>query len=184
MSRIGNRILSIPSGVTVTVSKSNEVAVKGPLGELSRQFDMAMKITVENDTIKVERPNELKRNKMLHGTTNALIGTMIEGVSNGYKKTLIIEGVGSRASVQGRKVIFELGYSHPIEYDMPEGINVEVEKNTTVHISGIDKEKVGLEAAKIRKFRKPTVYLSGKTKQGRGIRYADERIKYKVGKKA
>lgn len=184
MSRIGNRILKIPQGVTVTASKSNEVSVKGPLGQLSKKFDMAMKITVENDEIKVERPNDLKRNKMLHGTTNALIAVMIEGVVNGYKKTLIIEGVGARASINGATVVFDIGYSHPIEYNPPEGIKIEVEKNTTVHVQGIDKELVGLEAAKIRKFRKPTVYVSGKTRQGRGIRYADEIIKTKVGKKA
>ncbi len=184
MSRIGKRELTIPAGVTVTVASDNTATVKGPLGTMSRQFDPAMKITIENNTVTVARPNDLKRMKMIHGTTNAHLNNMIQGVVKPFEKTLIIEGVGCRANLKGETVVFDLGYSHPIEYTPPQGIKVVIEGNTTVKVSGMDKELVGQEAAHIRKMRKPIPYVSNKTKAGRGIKYADEVIRKKVGKKA
>ncbi len=184
MSRIGKRILAIPAGVTVTVAADNTATVKGPLGTMVKQFDPAMKITIENNTVTVSRPNDLKRMKMLHGTTNALLNNMITGVVKAFQRSLIIEGVGCRANLKGTTVVFDLGYSHPIEYNPPEGIKVTIEGNTTVIVSGIDKELVGHEAAHIRQMRKPIPYISNKTKAGRGIKYSDEVIRKKVGKKA
>lgn len=184
MSRIGKRILTIPAGVTVSVANDNTATVKGPLGTLVRQFDPAMKITVENNTVTIVRPNDLKRMKMVHGTTNAHLNNMINGVSKNFEKVLIIEGVGCRANLKGETVVFDLGYSHPVEYNPPQGIKITIEGNTTVKVAGIDKELVGQEAAHIRSFRKPIPYVSNKTKAGRGIKYADEVIRKKVGKKA
>ena len=177
MSRIGNRRISIPEGVTVTV-ENNVVTVKGPKGELSDTFNKDIIISVEDGAVVVNRPNDLKTIKSLHGTTNALIKNMIIGVSEGYKKELEIVGVGYRFGVQGKKLVVNAGFSHPVNVDVPEYLKVEQVSTTEVAISGIDKQKVSEFAANIRKLRKPEPY------KGKGIRYKGEHIRRKEGKKA
>ena len=177
MSRIGNRKLSIPEGVTVTVL-DNVVTVKGPKGELTNTFNSDIKINVEDNCVVVTRPNDIKTIKSLHGTTNALIKNMIIGVSEGYKKELEIVGVGYRFGVQGKKLVVNAGFSHPVNVDVPEYLKVEQVSTTEVAISGIDKQKVSEFAANIRKLRKPEPY------KGKGIRYKGEHIRRKEGKKA
>ena len=177
MSRIGNRRLVIPEGVTVTV-EGNVVTVKGPKGELSETFSKDIVINVEEGNVIVSRPNDLKTIKSLHGTTNALIKNMIIGVSEEYKKELEIVGVGYRFSVQGKKLNVNAGFSHPVEVNVPEYLKVEQVSTTEVAISGIDKQKVSEFAANIRKLRKPEPY------KGKGIRYKGEHIRRKEGKKA
>ncbi len=187
MSRIGRTPVVIPAGVTVDIKDGNVVTVKGGKGTLTRQFVPEMKIytqevekeieekTVKVNEIVVERPNDLKREKSLHGLTRSLLQNMVTGVSDGYKKTLEINGVGYRAAKQGKKLTLNLGYSHPIEMDDPEGIETAVDGNKIV-VSGIDKEKVGQYAAQIREKRPPEPY------KGKGIKYDDEIIRRKVGK--
>lgn len=175
MSRIGKRILDVPDGVTVDI-ENNVVTVKGPKGEMTRAFDRDMKIKLEDNTINVERPSESKKHRSLHGTTNSLIGNMIEGVTNGYQKTLQLVGVGYRANKQGQKLVLNVGYSHPVEIEAEEGINIDVPENTRVLVSGIDKERVGAVAANIRSVRSPEPY------KGKGIRYENERVLRKEGK--
>ena len=177
MSRIGNRIISIPEGVTVTV-ESNTITVKGPKGELSYTFNKDITVTVKDNSIEVTRPNDLKLVKSLHGTTNALIKNMIIGVSEGYKKELEIVGVGYRFQVQGNKINVNAGFSHPVEVIVPDDLKVEQVNTTEIAISGIDKQKVSEFAANIRKLRKPEPY------KGKGIRYKGEHIRRKEGKKA
>ena len=177
MSRIGNRKIVIPEGVTVTV-EGNIVTVKGPKGELSDVFNKDIIINVEEGNVIVSRPNDLKTIKSLHGTTNALIKNMIIGVSEGYKKELEIVGVGYRFSVQGNKLNVNAGFSHPVEIIVPEYLKVEQVSTTEIAISGIDKQKVSEFAANIRKLRKPEPY------KGKGIRYKGEHIRRKEGKKA
>lgn len=176
MSRIGLKPIEIPSGVEVKVNDNNLVEVKGPKGSLSEQFDPKMDIKIEGNVITVNRPNELKKYRSLHGLTRTLIANMIEGVTNGYSKKLEIVGTGYRAQKQGKKLVLNLGYSHPVEMEDPEGIEVEVPAQTQIIVKGIDKQLVGNYAAKIRDLRKPEPY------KGKGIKYADEVVRRKVGK--
>ena len=175
MSRIGKRIITIPEGVTVT-EENNEVIVKGPKGELKQVMLKDITMKQENNEITLERKNEAA--KAMHGTMNALISNMIVGVTKGYEKALEIIGVGYRFNVQGKKLVINAGYSHPVEMSIPEGLSVEAKSNTEITVSGIDKVLVGEFAANIRKVRKPEPY------KGKGIRYKDEYIIRKEGKKA
>ena len=175
MSRIGRMPIAIPAGVTVEVAENNQVTVKGPKGTLSRVLPSEMEIKVEGAEITVSRPNDLKKMKSLHGLTRTLINNMVVGVTTGYEKTLEVNGVGYRASKAGKKLTLNLGYSHPVEMEDPEGIESTVDGNKII-IKGIDKEKVGQYAANIRDKRRPEPY------KGKGIKYADEVIRRKVGK--
>ncbi len=177
MSRIGNRELKIPAGVTVTVEE-NLVKVSGSKGTLEFVKNSDIKVTVEGDIVKVERLNEQKKTREMHGTTNALIANMIKGVSDGYQKGLEIIGVGYNFNLKGNTLVVKAGYSHVVEVSIPEGITVEAVSNTEITVKGIDKKKVGDFAAKIREIRKPEPY------KGKGIRYKDEYIRRKEGKKA
>ena len=175
MSRIGRMPVAIPAGVTVSVADGNVVTVKGPKGTLVRTFVPELTIEVKDNEIIVTRPNDLKREKSLHGLTRTLIHNMVEGVTNGFSKTLEVNGVGYRAAKSGKKLTLNLGYSHPIEMDDPEGIETKVDGNKII-VSGISKEKVGQYAAEIREKRKPEPY------KGKGIKYETEVIRRKVGK--
>ena len=175
MSRIGKMPIAIPAGVTVEVAENNKVTVKGPKGTLERVMVPDMEIKVEGAEVVVSRPDDSKRNKSFHGLTRTLINNMIIGVTNGYEKVLEINGVGYRAAKQGNKLNLALGYSHPVEMIDPEGITTTVDGNK-ITVSGIDKEKVGQYAAEIREKRSPEPY------KGKGIKYADETIRRKVGK--
>ncbi|HEU5139013.1 MAG TPA: 50S ribosomal protein L6 [Bacillales bacterium] len=175
MSRIGKRALQVPDDVTVNIN-NNVVSVKGPKGEMTREFDPDMKVNMEENVITVERPTESKRHRSLHGTTNSLIGNMIEGVTSGYQKGLQLVGVGYRANKQGDKLVLNVGYSHPVEIKAEEGIDIEVPENTRIIVKGIDKERVGAVAANIRSVRTPEPY------KGKGIRYENERVLRKEGK--
>ena len=175
MSRIGKMPITIPAGVTVDIKDGNVVTVKGPKGELTRALADNMGIEINDNVITITRPNDLKRNKALHGLTRSLLNNMVTGVSAGYEKTLEINGVGYRAQKQGKKLILNLGYSHPIEMEDPEGLESTVEGNKIV-IKGISKEAVGQYAANIRSKRAPEPY------KGKGIKYSDEVIRRKVGK--
>ena len=176
MSRIGKQPIAIPAGVTVDLKEANLLTVKGPKGTLTRKLVTNVTITVEGDQITVTRPNDLKQNRALHGLTRTLIFNMVEGVTNGYSKTLEINGVGYRAAKSGKKLNLTLGYSHPIDMEDPEGITTTVEGNNKIIVAGIDKELVGQYAATIRTKRPPEPY------KGKGIKYADERIRRKAGK--
>ena len=178
MSRIGNKAILVPAGVTVSVAEGNLVTVKGPKGELSFQFNSELEISVSATECVVKRPNDSKEMKTIHGTTRALLNNMVIGVSNGFKKTLEINGVGYRAAMQGTKLVVSAGYSHNVEMQVPAGLKVELPKNTTVVISGIDKQLVGQFAAEIREIRKPEPY------KGKGIKYDYETIRRKEGKTA
>lgn len=175
MSRIGKQPIAVPAGVTVTISESNEVVVKGPKGTLTQSFDSAMNIALEENNVVVTRPNDLKRNRALHGLTRTLIANMIEGVTNGFTKVLEINGVGYRAQKQGKKLVLSLGYSHPVEMEDPEGLTTAVDGNK-ITVTGIDKAAVGQFAAEIRDKRRPEPY------KGKGIKYIDEVIRRKEGK--
>ena len=175
MSRIGNRIITIPEGVTVT-EENNIVTVKGPKGELKQEMLKDISMKQEGNEIRLERANE--NAKAMHGTMNALINNMIIGVTKGYQKGLEIVGVGYRFNVQGKKLVINAGYSHPVNMEVPEGITVESVSNTEITVKGIDKVLVGEFAANIRKVRQPEPY------KGKGIRYKDEHIRRKEGKKA
>ena len=175
MSRIGKQPIAVPAGVTVTISADNEVVVKGSKGTLTQSFDTAMNIALEENNVVVTRPNDLKRNRALHGLTRTLIANMIEGVTNGFTKVLEINGVGYRAQKQGKKLVLSLGYSHPVEMEDPEGLTSAVDGNK-ITVSGIDKAAVGQYAAEIRDKRKPEPY------KGKGIKYIDEVIRRKEGK--
>ena len=176
MSRIGRMPIAIPAGVTVEVAENNKVTVKGPKGTLERVMVPEMEIKVEDGVITVNRPNDLKRMKSFHGLTRTLLNNMITGVTNGYEKVLEINGVGYRAQKQGKKLVLSLGYSHPVEMEDPEGIETVLEGQNKITVKGIDKEKVGQYAAEIRDKRRPEPY------KGKGIKYADETIRRKVGK--
>jgi len=176
MSRIGRMPIAIPAGVTVEIAENNKVTVKGPKGTLERVLAPEMEIKVEGAEIVVSRPNDLKRMKSLHGLTRTLINNMVIGVTAGYQKVLEINGVGYRAAKQGKTLTLSLGYSHPVEMVDPEGIETTVENQTKITVKGIDKEKVGQFAAEIRGKRGPEPY------KGKGIKYADEVIRRKVGK--
>jgi large subunit ribosomal protein L6 len=178
MSRVGKKVLEIPAGVTITVAEDNTVTVKGPKGELTRTFNADMKINIEENTLTVERPSDNKEHRSLHGTTRALLGNMVEGVTNGYTRNLELVGVGYRAAKQGTKLVLNVGYSHPVEIEAEAGIAIEVPANTKISISGIDKERVGALAANIRAVRAPEPY------KGKGIRYEGEVVRRKEGKTA
>lgn len=176
MSRIGRLPVEIPAGVEVTVAENNVVTVKGPKGTLTESLPVEMDIKVENNQVVVTRPNDLKKMKSLHGLTRSLIANMITGVSEGYEKKLEINGVGYRAQKKGKEITFNLGFSHPVVMTDPEGIETEMDGQNIIIVKGIDKEKVGQYAAEIRELRKPEPY------KGKGIKYADEVIRRKVGK--
>ncbi len=176
MSRIGRMPIAIPAGVTVEIAENNKVTVKGPKGTLERVLPVEMQIKKEGEEVIVTRPNDLKRMKSLHGLTRTLINNMVIGVTEGYQKVLEINGVGYRVQKQGNKLVFALGYSHPVEVEDPAGITTEVEGQNKITIKGIDKEKVGQFAAEIRDLRRPEPY------KGKGIKYANEVIRRKVGK--
>ena len=178
MSRIGKKPISLPNDVEVTVEAGNAITVKGPKGTLTSSFNTELTITIENGQLEVERPSETKFHRSIHGTTRALINNMIVGVTEGFKKQLKMVGVGYRASIQGNKLVILAGYSHPVEMEVPEGLTVEVPKNTDIIISGIDKQLVGEFSANIRGVRPPEPYL------GKGIRYVDEHVRRKEGKTA
>ena len=175
MSRIGRMPISVPDGVTVDVKEGNVVTVKGPKGTLERTFAPEMILEQKDGEITVSRPNDLKRNKSLHGLTRTLLHNMIVGVHEGYTKVLEVNGVGYRAAKQGKKLVLNLGYSHPVEMEDPDGIETAVDGNK-ISVTGISKEKVGQYAAEIRGKRPPEPY------KGKGIKYADEVIRRKVGK--
>ena len=175
MSRIGRLPIDVPAGVEIKIEENNKVTVKGPKGQLVKELPVEMTIKNENNQLIVERPNDLKRMKALHGLTRSLLNNMVVGVTEGYTKTLEINGVGYRAAKQGKKLTLSLGYSHPVEMEDPEGITTEVKDNQII-VSGISKEAVGQYAAVIRDKRPPEPY------KGKGIKYSDEVIRRKVGK--
>ncbi|MBR5348585.1 MAG: 50S ribosomal protein L6 [Lachnospiraceae bacterium] len=175
MSRIGRMPIAIPAGVTVSIAENNKVTVKGPKGTLERVLPAEMQIKQEGAEVVVSRPNDLKKMRSLHGLTRTLIANMVTGVTAGYEKTLEVNGVGYRAAKQGKKLVLSLGYSHPVEMIDPEGLESTVDGNKII-VKGIDKEKVGQYAAEIRTKRLPEPY------KGKGIKYADETIRRKVGK--
>ena len=176
MSRIRRMPIAIPAGVTVEIAENNKVTVKGPKGTLERVLPAEMEIKVEDGHVVVTRPNDLKKMKSLHGLTRTLIHNMVEGVEKGYEKVLEVNGVGYRAAKSGKTLTLNLGYSHPVEMTDPEGIEAVVEGQNKIIVKGIDKEKVGQYAAEIRDKRRPEPY------KGKGIKYADEVIRRKVGK--
>ena len=176
MSRIGRMPVASPAVVTVTIAENNFVTVKGPKGTLERELPVEMNIKEEDGHIVVTRPNDLKKMKSLHGLTRTLINNMIHGVTEGYEKVLEVNGVGYRAAKQGKKLVLSLGYSHPVEMEDPEGIETVLEGQNKITVKGISKEKVGQYAAEIRDKRRPEPY------KGKGIKYADEVIRRKVGK--
>ena len=178
MSRIGNKAITVPAGVEVTIGAGNEVTVKGPKGTLTRQFSSLMEIKQEDGIITVVRANEEKHTKQLHGTTRALLNNMIEGCNNYFTRSLEIVGIGFRAAVSGKKLTLNIGYSHPVEFEIEEGLTVECPSNTEIKVTGIDKQRVGEFAAVVRATRKPEPY------KGKGIRYKGEQVRRKEGKTA
>ena len=175
MSRIGRMPIAIPAGVTVDIAENNKVTVKGPKGTLERVLAPEMEVKVDGADVVVTRPNDLKRMKSLHGLTRTLINNMVIGVTEGYEKKLEVNGVGYKAAKQGKKLVLNLGFSHPVEMNDPDGIETVVDGNN-ITVKGIDKEKVGQFAAEIRDKRRPEPY------KGKGIKYVDETIRRKVGK--
>ncbi|CAG9610052.1 50S ribosomal protein L6 [Pseudoneobacillus rhizosphaerae] len=175
MSRIGKKPIELPTGVTLTNDNGN-VTVKGPKGELSRTFNPEITVAVEENVITVSRPSDAKEHRALHGTTRAVIANMVEGVSNGFVRNLELIGVGYRAQKQGNKLVLNVGYSHPVEFEAEPGLEIEVPSNTKITIRGTDKERVGALAANIRDVRPPEPY------KGKGIRYEGEFVRRKEGK--
>lgn len=176
MSRIGKLPINIPGGVTITVGDDNTVVVKGPKGVLSEKISPKMELSMEDGVLTVKRPNDLKENRALHGLSRTLINNMVVGVTTGYSKTLEIVGVGYRAQKQGNKLVLNLGYSHPVEFEEPQGITFDVPTPNKVVVSGINKQQVGQMAADIRIKRAPEPY------KGKGIRYEGEYVRRKEGK--
>jgi large subunit ribosomal protein L6 len=176
MSRIGKLPITIPKGVTIAIN-GNTVKVKGPKGELTRLFADGITVGQEGETLKVARASDEVNHKSLHGLSRTLLANMVEGVTKGYQKTLEINGVGYKAEIKGTKVVLSLGFSHPIEYQLPEGITAKVDKNLLI-LSGIDRQQLGAATAKIRSFRPPEPY------KGKGIKYVEETILRKAGKTA
>jgi large subunit ribosomal protein L6 len=176
MSRIGRLPIAVPAGVTVDIAENNKVTVKGPKGTLERVLPAEMTIKLEDGHVVLTRPYDLKKMKSLHGLTRTLINNMVIGVTEGYEKTLEVNGVGYRAQKQGKKLVLSLGYSHPVEMEDPADLEVVVDGQNKIIVKGIDKEKVGQYAAEIRAKRAPEPY------KGKGIKYADEVIRRKVGK--
>jgi large subunit ribosomal protein L6 len=177
MSRIGKKPIPVPEGVNVDVG-SGVVSVKGPKGELSQTVSRDMKIALDDGTLTVERPTDRGPHRALHGLTRSLIANMVEGVTNGYEKRLEIQGVGYRARLQGKALELSVGFSHPVAMPAPDGIEFEVPQQTEIVVRGIDKQLVGETAARIRRVRPPEPY------KGKGIRYAGEHVRRKVGKRA
>jgi large subunit ribosomal protein L6 len=177
MSRIGRKAIPVPDGVTVDLSPG-AVSVKGPKGELSQTVDRDMTIALDDGTLTVERPTDRGPHRALHGLTRSLLANMVEGVTDGYEKRLEIQGVGYRARLQGKALELSVGFSHPVAVQAPEGIEFEVPQQTEVVVRGIDKQLVGETAARIRRVRPPEPY------KGKGIRYAGEHVRRKVGKRA
>ena len=178
MSRIGNKLITLPEGVTIDVKEGNVVTVNGPKGTLTKQFCEKLTINVNDREVKITRPDDLKTTKQLHGTTRALLNGMVQGVHEGFKKELEIKGIGYRAQLVGKNVVLNVGYSHPITVEPLEGITLQVPSQTEIIVSGINKEAVGQMAAVIRSARKPEPY------SGQGVMYKGERVRRKVGKKA
>jgi large subunit ribosomal protein L6 len=184
MSRIGRQVISVPSGVTISVDeRTNVVTVKGPKGELKEQISRLLTVTQEDGKLSLDRPNNLRESRSQHGLARTLISNMVDGVTKGHAKILEIVGVGYRATVEGRNLLLSMGYSHPVRVEAPDGITFEVKADEktraqTVTVSGIDKQSVGQVAADVRKVRKPEPY------KGKGIRYRGEIIKLKAGKRA
>ncbi len=176
MSRIGRMPITVPAGVTVTIGDENVVTVKGPLGTLTQKFNENMQLSLDAGVLTVARPNDEPENRSVHGLTRALLENMVVGVSSGYSKTLQIVGVGYRCALQGKNLLLNLGYSHPITVDAPEGITFEVPDSNTIIVKGYDKQTVGQIAAVIRSKRKPEPY------HGKGVKYSDEVIRRKAGK--
>jgi large subunit ribosomal protein L6 len=177
MSRIGNKVLLVPSNVTITID-GNRVTVKGPKGELARVFSKDIIIKLEENKLTTERKNNVKEIKQLHGTTNSILKNMIEGVTKGFEKELEIIGVGYRFQTKGKSLVINAGFSHPVELKVPDGIEVEGISSTEIKIKGIDSVLVGEFAANVRKVKEPEPY------KGKGIKYKDEYIRRKEGKKA
>ncbi len=177
MSRIGNKPVAVPNGVTVSVG-DNLLVVKGPKGQLQQKIAQGITFDIQSDVVAVNRANDSKPFRANHGLMRALLNNMVIGVSKGFERKLEINGVGYKAAVQGNKAVFNLGFSHPIEVPFPEGVTIAVDKNTFVTVSGIDKEKVGQCAAEIRGFRPPDSY------KGKGVRYEGEYVPLKAGKSA
>ncbi|PLR84750.1 50S ribosomal protein L6 [Bacillus canaveralius] len=175
MSRVGKKPIDIPTGVTVTADNGT-VTVKGPKGDLTRSFNPEIEIKVEENVINISRPSDMKEHRALHGTTRAVIANMVEGVSKGFERNLELIGVGYRAQKQGKKLVLNVGYSHPVEIEPEEGIEIDVPANTKIIIKGTDKERVGALAANIRQVRPPEPY------KGKGIRYEGEYVRRKEGK--
>lgn len=175
MSRVGKRLIDIPSDVTVDI-KGNTITVKGPKGELENTFNEEMAYNLEESTLEVVRPSESKEHRTVHGTTRALINNMVEGVSKGFVKELELIGVGYRAQMQGKKLALSVGLSHPVEFEPAEDLTITVDGNTNIKIEGINKEEVGALASNIRKVRPPEPY------KGKGIRYKGENVRRKEGK--
>lgn len=175
MSRIGKKPIEIPAGVSIEL-KDNNITVKGPKGELSRKLHEEVIVKVEENQIVVERPSDNKLHRSLHGTTRSIVSNMVEGVTNGFQKNLELIGVGYRATKSGTKLVLNVGYSHPVEIEPEQGIEIEVPANTKVIVKGIDKERVGAIAANIRAVRSPEPY------KGKGIRYEGEYVRRKEGK--
>ncbi|RSK52244.1 50S ribosomal protein L6 [Bacillus canaveralius] len=175
MSRVGKKPIDIPTGVTVTADNGT-VTVKGPKGDLTRSFNPEIEIKIEENVINISRPSDMKEHRALHGTTRAVIANMVEGVSKGFERNLELIGVGYRAQKQGKKLVLNVGYSHPVEIEPEEGIEIDVPANTKIIIKGTDKERVGALAANIRQVRPPEPY------KGKGIRYEGEYVRRKEGK--
>ena len=176
MSRVGKKLIEVPANVTVEVAADNTVTVKGPKGELVRQFNQDMKIEQEGNILTVVRPSDSKEHRTIHGTTRALLANMVTGVSEGFSRSLELIGVGYRAQLQGNKLVLNVGFSHPVEFTPEAGLEIEVPSNTKVIVKGISKERVGALASNIRDVRPPEPY------KGKGIRYEGEFVRRKEGK--
>ena len=176
MSRIGNMPITIPTAVEIEIGEDNTVTVKGPKGALTQRFSPRMRLQRENGTVLVERPDNQREHRSLHGLTRTLLNNMVVGVTDGYKRDLEIQGVGYRAALDGSVLVLSVGFSHPVRMAPPEGVSYALDGNTRLSVVGIDKQLVGEEAARIRRVRPPEPY------KGKGIRYAGERVRRKAGK--
>ena len=177
MSRIGQRPITIPKGVDIQIDADNNVSVKGPKGQLSASFDPALTLNQNDGVILVERPNDERRNRSLHGLTRTLLFNMVTGVTDGFRKSLDVTGVGYRAAMDGKVLVLNVGYSHPVRITPADGVTFAVEGNNKIHVTGFDKQLVGEEASRIRRVRPPEPY------KGKGVRYSGEKIELKEAKK-